>query len=94
MPAARTEPDRADLAGGAGQRAQMIGRSFEILHRLGVRQTEHDREHRLYVVRFVARRGANKGRAPGVVADIGEPPGDVAMCSTSPKASWITTMPG
>src|SRR5579863_1262872 len=79
MAPTRAEADRPDLAGGAGQPAQTGSCRFEILHGLAVRQAEHHWEHGLYVVR-VRRVAATpiERRRDRVVADIGEPPGDVA----------------
>ena len=85
--AARAEADGTDFAGRAGHPSQIVGRGLEILQRLGVGQPEHDRPDIVHIVR-VLRRAAPpiKRRGAGVVADIGEAPGQVADVIDKPES--------
>ena len=79
LAAARAKADRADLAVCTRQGAQMGRRRFEVLHRLGIRFSEHDRHHRRHVVRVGRPAGAGiEVGGERIVADIGKAPGDVA----------------
>src|SRR5580704_828398 len=86
LAAAGAEPDDADLAGGAWERAQMIRRRLEVLHRLRIRLTKHDREDSVDVVRigWPTLAGIEVGRQR-VVADIGKAPGNVADVLDQPE---------
>src|SRR5229473_6963911 len=79
VPPARAKADRPDLPGRPREPAQTGCGRLEVLHRLAVGQTEHHREHCLYIIRVLRPTAAPiERRRTRVVADIGEPPRDVA----------------
>ena len=64
----------------------MIGHCLEILHRLGIRLTKHDREDGVDVIRIGRPTLAGiEVWGQRIIADVGEAPGDVADVLDQPK---------